>query len=622
MPETGAILSAIKRIVPEVNVTVIGKPESVLFEEALGRSACSPHDAIMIGDNPLTDLAGAARIGIPTYLVGTGQGCAARDIRQLLALDDRVGPRLNSEETPLITIDSPGLSAVLLQALENLGEAFVIWDHQDRMVHCNSKYSQFFDEPGVVVPGVRFDELVEFNIARNTVKAIVIGGSTVKGDELTPDIYRRKRTEFHKGDKGLYQAQIADGRWMQIRETRIPGGGTVGIYTDITARKEVEQQLGRAKAEADEANMAKSRFLAAASHDLRQPLHAIGIFLSALGPHMTSPESRDLLHNVEECLKTTNNLFNSLLDISKLDAGVLQPEKQPCAIGELFIAVEREFAPLAKTKNIRLKVDGTDLYAMSDPEMLGRIVRNFVSNGVKYTASGEVHVHAIVSGGDMVRIIISDTGSGIKDDDVSLIFQEFKQLGNSDEKKQGLGLGLSIATRLAHLLGHQIDVQSQVGKGSCFSVSLPMTENKGTGGPANDRTGASDETIDGLRVLVVEDDRDISNASEILLDQWGCDVRAVNSFNDAAGVLISRDWQPELIITDFYLGGEVTGADIVALSRRQAEFLVPVIIVTGDTGPGRLKEMQALNCPVMHKPIQPMKLRALLQSYIRQAVKG
>ncbi len=118
MPETGAILSAIKRIVPEVNVTVIGKPESVLFEEALGRSACSPHDAIMIGDNPLTDLAGAARIGIPTYLVGTGQGCAARDIRQLLALDDRVGPRLNSEETPLITIDSPGLSAVLLQALE------------------------------------------------------------------------------------------------------------------------------------------------------------------------------------------------------------------------------------------------------------------------------------------------------------------------------------------------------------------------------------------------------------------------------------------------------------------------------------------------------------------------
>ncbi len=169
-------------------------------------------------------------------------------------------------------------------------------------------------------------------------------------------------------------------------------------------------------------------------------------------------------------------------------------------------------------------MDGTDLYAMSDPEMLGRIVRNFVSNGVKYTASGEVHVHAIVSGGDMVRIIISDTAA------VSKMTMSASSSRNSNNwgtvmKKAGAGLGLSIATRLAHLLGHQIDVQSQVGKGSCFSVSLPMTENKGTGGPANDRTGASDETIDGLRVLVVEDDRDISNASEILLDQWGCDVR-------------------------------------------------------------------------------------------------
>ena len=616
VPETGSLLSALRRIVPEVKPVVIGKPEPLLFEEALRRGGCSPHNAVMIGDNPETDLAGAARLGIPTYLIGSNQAAVAPNIQGLLSLGTTVAPAWNSPETPLASFDSPGLSAVLLKALENLGEAFVIWDHQDRLVHCNPKYSQFFDEPGIVVPGVTFNDLVEFNIEKNTVQAVVLDDVLYSGIRLTPELYRKIRINFHRAGDGLLHDQVADGRWMQIRESRIPGGGVVGIYTDITARKEAEQQLAIAKQEADEANMAKSRFLAAASHDLRQPLHAVGIFLSALGGHLETQESKELLHHVEECLKTTNNLFNSLLDISKLDAGVLQPQCCPCSLKDLFNAMKREFKPLAESKGLKFLVIMTDTYVNSDPEMLGRIVRNLLSNAVKYTDSGTIHLHTRVVG-EKLRLEVKDTGRGIRDDDVSLIFEEFQQVDESETKNQGLGLGLSIAARLARLLGHSIQVQSSVGRGSCFCLTMdyakPDIEH-----PKKIRNIPGDVNnmvLKGMNILVVDDDRDIANASARLFKQWGCGVKTVENYAAFSELIERKSWYPDLLVVDYHLGGRENGGDVVSLAKDRLRPDIPLIIVTGDTAPERLKELKKLGCPVLHKPLQPMKLRALFQSF-------
>ena len=297
------------------------------------------------------------------------------------------------------------LETSLVDAIESASEAIVIWDAEDRMVFCNSRYKSFFAEPEMVRPGVRFDALVEMNIVYTSVAEI-----SLLPAGWDPDQYRRARLDCHNLARDTF-IQLRDGRWLQSRERRTREGGIVGVYTDITERKRAEEALAVAKRAAEEANLAKSRFLAAASHDLRQPLHAVGILVSALAARLDDGRQKEIAAQIGECLETVSCLFDALLDISKLDAGVVSPDFAPVPLGPLLKALRREFEPLAQRKGVQLTVLDSRFAVRSDPAMLGRILRNFLSNAIKYTEAGRVLV-GVRHRADVLRVDVIDTAPG------------------------------------------------------------------------------------------------------------------------------------------------------------------------------------------------------------------
>ncbi|MBU2091551.1 MAG: PAS-domain containing protein, partial [Alphaproteobacteria bacterium] len=346
----------------------------------------------------------------------------------------------------------------LIDAIESASEAFVIWDAEDRMVFCNSRYKSFFAEPEKVCPGVRFDSLVEMNIAHTSVAEI-----SLLPAGWDPDQYRRARLDCHNLARDTF-IQLRDGRWLQSCERRTREGGVVGVYTDITERKRAEEALAASKRAAEEANLAKSRFLAAASHDLRQPLHAVGILVSALSARLEDERQKEIAGQIGDCLETVSSLFDALLDISKLDAGVVAPAFAPVPLGPLLKALRREFTPLAERKGLRLTVLDSRLAVRSDAAMLGRILRNFLSNAIKYTESGGVLL-GVRRRGESLRIDVIDNGPGFDPAEAEAVFREFHRLEGT-AAQQGIGLGLSIADRLARLLEHRLEVATQPGAGA------------------------------------------------------------------------------------------------------------------------------------------------------------
>jgi signal transduction histidine kinase/CheY-like chemotaxis protein len=452
------------------------------------------------------------------------------------------------------------------------------------------------------------------NIRNGSVAGLVWTDNEIADEMLTPEAYRKLRLQCHKKGEGIFQIKRQNGQWLQVRESRTRDGGVVGLYTDISDRKRTETQLAEAKHTAEDANLAKSRFLAAASHDLRQPLHAIGIFLSALNTHPLSGEDRKIVSNIDACLQSTNSLFNSLLDISKLDSKIVHPERQAVQLTHLLDDLQREFKPTARQKNLELRVLPTSVMVDTDPSMLGRIVRNFVSNAVKYTDTGRVLVGVRRSGAS-IRIDVYDTGIGFEACHLKRIFKEFERLHVEPGRQEGLGLGLAIAARLASLLGHRIEVHSSPGRGSRFSIRIPrVVNNPSITMPHYCPTFVDPrQALQDVRIALIEDDRDIRLATQTLLSQWGCRIWATASAQLALDKVRQRLWRPELIIVDYHLGEKITGKELIVQIRELLEKPLPAVIITGDTAPERLKEMDAPICPVLHKPLQPLKLRAVLQ---------
>jgi HAD superfamily hydrolase (TIGR01450 family) len=613
-PETGSLLAAIQAMIPDIQPKIIGKPQRYLFDAALARSKSLPGQSIMIGDNPETALAGANRAGIPTFQVGNHPTAAAKDIHTLLRIEHALAPQLSPPAKERISMPAPSVVQSLFSAIENMGEALVLWDSADRLVHCNSNYCRLFDEPEQVRPGITFSELVEMNIRNGSVAGLVWTDNEIAGEMLTPDAYRKLRMQCHKKGEGIFQIKRQNGQWLQVRESRTRDGGVVGLYTDISDRKRTETQLAEAKHTAEEANLAKSRFLAAASHDLRQPLHAIGIFLSALNAHPLSDENRRIVSNIDACLQSTNSLFSSLLDISKLDAKVIHPERQAVQLTHLLHDLQREFKPAARQKNLELRVLPTSVVVDTDPSMLGRIVRNFVSNAVKYTDTGRVLV-GVRRTGTSIRIDVCDTGIGFETCHLKRIFKEFERLHVEPGRQEGLGLGLAIAARLASLLGHRIEVQSSPRRGSRFSIRIPrVLEHPSMALPHySPMVDDPRQALQGCQIVLVEDDRDIRLATQTLLSLWGCRIWATASAQLAIDKIRQRRWRPELIIVDYHLAAKITGKELIFQIRELLGKPLPAVIITGDTAPERLKEMDAPICPLLHKPLQPLKLRAVLQ---------
>ena len=364
-----------------------------------------------------------------------------------------------------------------------------------------------------------------------------------------------------------------------------------------------------ARQEAIQANVAKSKFLAAASHDLRQPLHALTLFVGALKEEQNSARTEHLADNIDASLTALNLLLNSLLDISKLDAGVVEPHIDDFHLQSVFDRVGAEFEPLASKKRLRLKVRQTGAIVRGDQILLERIVRNLLSNAIRYTEAGTVLLACRRRRGEW-RIEIRDSGIGIAVDQQHKVFAEFYQIGNPERDRQkGLGLGLSIVARMSNLMGCPIDLRSEPGRGSTFSVTVQV----GREAAVAVVTQASPSCA-GLRVLVVDDEAAVREAMSLLLEKWQCETLAVDSLADAIGRLTEQAWEPDIVFCDYRLRGGETGIEVLDWMRSNLGEQKPCFLITGDTEAVRLQKVQDSGYLLLHKPVSPSKLRALLNS--------
>jgi len=377
---------------------------------------------------------------------------------------------------------------------------------------------------------------------------------------------------------------------------------------------ELARNLVFQKERAEAANSAKTSFLAAASHDLRQPLHAMGLFLDALQGQRLDGPARRLTSQIGESLRAMDGLFNALLDISSLDAGVTSRSDKVFLIQPMLDRIGREFALQAQAKNLRLTVQRCSLAVRTDPILLEEMLRNVVSNAVRHTQAGRILVGC--RRGARLTIGVWDTGPGIAPENRQKIFEEFFQVSNPErDRRKGLGLGLAITNRLAALLDCPIELRSTVGKGSAFLVTAPMavmgTQMETAGGP-NTALGAGA----GL-VLVVDDEVSVRHAMRASLEGWGYDVVIAETAAEAVEHL--RDRRPDLMFCDWRLRGDETGDSVVDAIRAAFQAAIPAVLITGDTSPELLLQINGTGLTLLHKPVVAGKLRATTANLIRQA---
>jgi len=385
--------------------------------------------------------------------------------------------------------------------------------------------------------------------------------------------------------------------------------GYVHIARDMTAQHTAEDALRRAKEEAERANLAKSKFLAAASHDLRQPVQALMFFTSALSLKIKDTPGASMLDDLQQSLEGLNLLLESLLDVSRLDAGVVAPHVENFALAPLLERIANEYTLAAHGKGIGLTVMPCHAFTRSDPTLLGRILGNLVANAVRYTPKGRILVGVRPAGANL-RIEVWDSGIGIPADRTEEIFQEFTQLGNPErDRSQGLGLGLAIVRRLARLLDHPLVLRSVPGRGSMFSVEIPQAPAQMVQPP---RPAAALESGGRRLVMIIDDEAPVLKGLGMILEEWGYEVLAAGSEEEAIELLEARRRQPHAILADYRLRDGRTGAEAVRHIRALFNTPIPCIIITGDTAPERLREAEASGFSILHKPVQPPHLHSLL----------
>ena len=383
---------------------------------------------------------------------------------------------------------------------------------------------------------------------------------------------------------------------------------------DVSERRQAQQALEEARGEADRANVAKSRFLATASHDLRQPLQTLGLLNGALRRMIKDPECLDILREQDLALDAMSRLLSGLLDISKLEAGAIKPDITEFGLAPLFDELRRDFANLAASKGLRLAVDSPLVYVRSDVALIGQLLRNLVSNAIKYTQAGSVELRCEARG-DFERIEVRDTGVGIAPEQVEHIFEEFYQVGVSpNSSRDGYGLGLSIVQRIARLLELRIEVSSKPGKGSVFSIELPRAavQERPCAAASSHEMPAAQGALQ--HILLVEDEPSVRNAMRLLLEMDGYEVTAATGAGEALP-LLRREYF-DLIVTDYHLEGGRTGTEIIAAARENYGPTIKSILVTGDTS-AAVREMQEdAQLRITRKPINSDELLGLVRNLL------
>lgn len=351
---------------------------------------------------------------------------------------------------------------------------------------------------------------------------------------------------------------------------------------------------------------AQNRFMASASHDLRQPLHALGLYLNALRRHVSTDQGQIILSNINRSTEALSQLLNSMLDLSKLDAGVVDVTWSNLSLDAIFDNLHQSFLPEANQRELALDIQYSGLYVHSDQVLLERILGNLVGNALSYTITGSVSVRALMVN-DQACICVSDTGPGIPAKEQDAIFNEYYQLQNPErDRSKGLGLGLSIVKRLTRLLDIDLELSSTKGSGTSFRLALPLAsqDDVATATLSSSAPGANyRQNLDGLSILVIDDEQDVRDGMKTLLVQHGCDVCIADSSEQACENIIADDWVPELIIADYRLRDEKTGDMAIKQVREEINMDVPAMIITGDTSPARLREASASGFTLLHKPV-------------------
>jgi signal transduction histidine kinase/CheY-like chemotaxis protein len=430
---------------------------------------------------------------------------------------------------------------------------------------------------------------------------------------------------------------------MEVRANPMPDGGIVTTFTDITpsvkAAEELERaneslerrvqerteeltrlntELGRAKGEAEEANISKTRFLAAASHDILQPLNAARLYVTSLVERQRSGNDAQLVTNIDASLDAVEEIFGALLDISRLDTGAMKPEIVGFRIDELLRQLEVEFTPLAQEKGLTLKFVPCSLAVQSDRRLLRRLLQNLVSNAIKYTPKGRVLVGCRPRDARL-RIDVYDTGLGIPASKKRAIFQEFYRLDQGAKAARGLGLGLSIVERIARVLDCRISVTSTVGRGSQFSVDVPLS----AAIPASQHQRMARDVdrvqLSGITVLCIDNDLTILDGMETLLAGWGCRVFKAPDLKTAIAVVAEAKIAPDGLLVDYHLD-EGNGIAAIRELRRRFGADLTAILITADRSPHVREDTRANAIQLLHKPIKPAALRALLTQWRVQRV--
>lgn len=505
---------------------------------------------------------------------------------------------------------------LMRDALENVRQGICVFDSDMRVELWNRPFLTLLDlDASVVRVGSPLAEIVGYNEARHEY------GHGGEFDSLLA----RLRSPDRVGRPDLYERRRPDGTLLEVATNPLPSGGFVTVYTDVTdrhraaealraANESLEERIDErtvalvaAKAEAERANLGKTRFMAGVGHDLLQPLQAARLFLSALSERVGDPA----VGQIDASLHSVEHLLGELLEVSKLDSGVTTPEIGDFAAMDVLGPLGAEFGILAREHGLDLRLVPTAAAVRSDPVLLRRIVQNFLVNAVRYTPRGRILV-GCRRRGDELAIEVWDTGVGIPEDKLHEIFVEFHQLdGTGSERGQGLGLGLAIVERLSGLLHHPIDVRSKPGAGSCFSVRVPRTAAP-VARPVRPGRG---HAFAGTVVLLVENDPAIAAAMTDLLGGWSARVLAAPDADGAVALLDAET--PDVVLSDFHLD-RGTGLDALAAIAARLGEAPPAAIITADRDPAIAAAAAAAGARLLHKPVRPGALRALLAQLLAE----
>lgn len=374
------------------------------------------------------------------------------------------------------------------------------------------------------------------------------------------------------------------------------------------------QELAGAKAEAERANSSKTRFLAAASHDLLQPLNAARLFVAALGETDQNERNRSLIGNIDTAFAAVEDLLSDLLEISKLDAGVQRVDLVDLPLSPLLTSLTAEFRPFAEEKTLDFACGSTDVVLHTDRQLIGRVLRNLIGNAIRYTKSGGVEIRTEIIDG-RCRIDVVDSGCGIPEDQQLLVFEEFKRLDRDDAvSDRGFGLGLAIVQRIARLLGHPIELSSRPGEGSRFSISIPIAK------PAHPPVSIShppDRAAEGAEaagtLLVIDNEEAIRAGMTALLEGWGYRVVTASTAETGLDALDSLGLTPDLLIADYHLDHAAFGTEVIAAIRSVKGATLPAMIITADRSEEVRDEVAGKDLILLTKPVKPAKLRALIR---------